>query len=128
MVWDTDREKEKIKHRNLIREQLDRQAAHDRVVGVCVEELEAWLLADGGAFRKTFGRGPAQLPGSPESLSDPKKALTDVLNGFENVGPLNDALANLASNVDLETLRNACPKGYGELRDDLRTAVERFGN
>ena len=50
------------------------------VVLIPKREIEAWLLYDGGAIAAAFHENQRpQLPGNPESLSDPKRYLRDLI-------------------------------------------------
>ena len=42
---------------------------------ICVREVEAWLLAHRDAMASFLGLKLSQIPASPETLDDPKKAL-----------------------------------------------------
>lgn len=45
---------------------------------VAVREIEAWLLADGAALAAFLGVPVSRVPQRPESLLDPKRAITDL--------------------------------------------------
>jgi hypothetical protein len=50
------------------------------IVLIPKREIEAWLLYDGKAIASAFREAqPPPLPGNPESLSDPKKHLRDLI-------------------------------------------------
>jgi hypothetical protein len=46
---------------------------------IAVREVESWLLADPEAFSKFARISPIKLPRDPESLSDPKQALINLV-------------------------------------------------
>lgn len=125
-VWDRDGEEAPLRDRELILDALRKQGASGAAVGICVEEIEAWLLADPGAFRRAFGRGPTSgLSSSPEDERDPKAKLDAVLAGYPN-SDIDDraaAFRRLAEAIDLETLARSCPRGFGAFRDALRELI-----
>ena len=45
---------------------------------VAVREIEAWLLADQAALARYLGVSGTVLPGQPEALDDPKRALVNI--------------------------------------------------
>lgn len=45
---------------------------------VAVREIESWLLADREGMAGFLGLSPALLPGSPETLRDPKQTLVNL--------------------------------------------------
>ncbi len=42
---------------------------------LAVRSLDAWLMADQGAFSEFFGVSPSSVPAAPDSLDDPKREL-----------------------------------------------------
>jgi hypothetical protein len=114
-LWDRDRKPKRVQDRDTILAHLREHGARGVVVGVCVEEVEAWLLADPGAFRRCFGKGPEAPIGAPESRPDPKATLLGIL---ESYGVEDDYPAHyraLAEHVDIAVLRRNCPQGFGSL-------------
>lgn len=69
-----------------------------RVIGMAIQELESWLLADQRALAGVLGRGPA-YPGPPESLApgDAKRLLAQW-------GVDAEKRRDLARTCDLKTL------------------------
>lgn len=125
-VWDRDGKEECLHDRKVLLDAL-RDRGSRATVGVCVEEIEAWLLADAAAFKRAFGRGPSTgIPGKPEELPDPKKVLHRVLADYSDAGQphaLNALYRQLAQEIDLDTLTETCPRGFGELRDALEEFI-----
>jgi hypothetical protein len=67
-----------------LRAELEGAVAHcganATIVLIPKREVEAWLLYDPGAIAAAFReRSHARLPGNPESLSDPKRYLRDLV-------------------------------------------------
>jgi hypothetical protein len=119
-VWDRDREDAPLRDRETILDALRVHGTSGAAVGICVEELEAWLLADSGAFRRAFGRGPASgLSRSPESEHDPKTMLEAVLSSYPGVEDRARAYGQIAKSVDIEVLIRCCPRGFGAFVDAL---------
>jgi hypothetical protein len=124
-VWDRDAKPEHLSDRDDILGALRASGYMGLAVGVCIEEVEAWLLADAGCFRRCFGAGPQKLPGSVETLVDPKSVLDSVLEGYpQREGDrLPDTYRRLAEEVDLEVLERMCPSGFGRFREALREFI-----
>jgi len=79
------------------------------VVLIPKREIEAWLLYDNQAIATTFkGSKLPKLPGNPESLSDPKKHLRDLVRktyGKDYLHTIHNA--QIAKNVKPTTLRRS---------------------
>lgn len=122
--WDCDSEPVNLQDRDEIHRELRGRGERGLAVGVCVQMLEAWLLADAGAFRRCFGRGPAEgFPGRPESIQAPKGPLTALLEEYEarlRFGGTAAAYREIAKHIDLDVLAANCPKGFGRFREDAR--------
>lgn len=126
-VWDRDGKEECLHDRKAILDILRGRGDGGAAVGVCVEEIEAWLLADAAAFKRAFGRGPTTgLPGKPEDLAEPKEVLQRVLADYADAGQshaFNALYHKLAQEIDLDTLTETCPRGFGELRKALEEFI-----
>lgn len=125
-VWDRDGQDEPLRDRNGIHEVLRRRGETGSAVAICVEEIEAWLLADATAFRHCFKRGPkGGLPGDPEAEADPKEKLMAVLSEMATHEDDRATLyRTIAEKVDIDVLARRCPRGFGELRNTLREFIE----
>ncbi len=126
IVWDTDGDRDRLATRHQVDSELRDKGPTGAAVGVCVPCVEAWLLADAGAFKARFDSGPSQgLPGAPEDYrrsDDAQRALDGVLEQLdwsEEAESKSSLFARLAQEIDLDTLATRCPKGYGKLRRAL---------
>lgn len=88
-AWRTDGEKPCRKaDRELIFESLDGAGVdRDKVHLVCItEELEAWLIADGGAISTTLSKPTHQITVAdtkkPEQVKNPKKRLSQIYQQY----------------------------------------------
>ncbi len=124
-VWDRDGRPEPLRDRDGIHELLRRHGEQGAAVAICVEEVEAWLLADPAAFRRCFETGPKKgLPGNPEAELKAKEKLHEILEELEiDRDDFPTKYCDLAKKVDLDTLTRSCPRGFGELRKALREHI-----
>ena len=100
------------------------------VVGLAIEMLEAWLLADKKSWKAVFDRVPECLPARPEecwgskgSPHHPKvvlKAAFEECHCFKAQEQAN-AKRDLARELDLDLLQVSCPNGFGKLVADIRS-------
>jgi hypothetical protein len=90
----------------------------EHVVGVAVQEFEAWLIADGDAVRAALGEGRA-VPPQPERLArrEAKERLASWMAEREqdDAKLIRTALANLC---DMNLVRKRCP-AFDEFMRDL---------
>lgn len=115
--------------RDLIEPGLTLAAARhpDLVAAACVpvREIEAWMLADAGAFRRIFRTERIlELPDDLESELDPKRALTNVLRSLgarvdHTAGRYHDELGREAHPAELRRL-----PAFRRFEEDLRRAVQ----
>jgi hypothetical protein len=122
VIWDHDVEPARLKVREEVNSHLRQHGQTGAVAAVCVQELEAWLVADPKAFKDCFGRGPQRgVPGKPEDEREPKEILASLL--AECAVPEGDrpaALERIADYVDLGELAHKCSAGYGTFRRDAK--------
>lgn len=106
---------------------LARARHPDLAAAACVpvREMEAWMLADAGAFSRIFrtDRAP-DLPRDPESELEPKRVLADVLRGMgaqleSGAGRYHDELGREVHPAQLRRL-----PAFRRFEGELRTAVE----
>lgn len=105
---------------------LARTRHPDLAAAACVpvREIEAWMLADAGAFSRIFrtDRIP-ELPRDPESEIDPKRVLIDVLRGLGahlegGAGGYHDELGREVRPAELRRL-----PAFRQFEAELRLAV-----
>lgn len=123
-VWDRDGKVENERDRDGILKILSEKGKQGAAVAVCVEELEAWLLADPAAFRRCFKKGPKKgVPGTPENVSNPKEKLLELLNDLDLAEEERAAIYHkLAEHIDVDALAKNCPRGF----EPMRKAVSEF--
>lgn len=112
---------------------LEFAGPHVAVAAIPVREMEAWVAADGDAFRDVLGitHSNAELglpltPPDAEGLPDPKATLDGA---FENLNPrrkkrlrgISPFLSALGEKVNLDALRRL--SAFKRLEDDLRGAL-----
>jgi hypothetical protein len=97
-------------------------------VGVAVETIEAWLLADEVVLCEVLGLPhPAQPKGSPEALdgtpgqaNHPKCVLNQHLSRDTHPGRhFLDQAMEIARHMDLEKVARVCPQGFAPFREDV---------
>ena len=123
VAWDRDRDPSNARDRDQVHDEMRTNGYDGFTCAVCVEAVEAWLLADPTAFRERFGVGPKQgLPGKPERDPHPKETLNSVLGKYKETSGLSIPVLfrRLAEAVDLTTLDRKCQAGYGRFRSDAK--------
>ncbi|MBT9588254.1 DUF4276 family protein [bacterium] len=101
------------------------------VIGLAVEMLEAWLLADPQAWKTVFPKSKdIPLPKKPElswgkmeSNKHPKRQLQAAFEAC-NVTDSREAAAyrvQLARAIDLGRLAKVCPAGFGALANEIQS-------
>jgi hypothetical protein len=98
-------------------ERKRRRLADRTAVGVMIEMLEAWLLADTRALARVLGATGA-MP-DPETIGDPKPRLNTLIH--EAGLTIADAYDQLAESADLEEIRRRC----GAFEDFAREVRQR---
>ena len=136
MVVDRDgvRNKDRIVELNKGRETL-RQAKKPCAVGVAIEMIEAWLLADEIALRTALEEPTIQRQPDPEGLdsrdeqsdNNPKGRLERLMK--KAIGreiprsEFPDRYADIAQAVDIQVLENRCSKGFQPFAMQIRELV-----
>jgi len=122
VIWDQDADRDRRRARDEVNQNLRKRGYDGVVAGLCVEEVEAWLLADPEAFNTVFEQTPKIPAQSPESLNDPKTTFLACVSDFgwkEQFTKRSDLYGALGAATDLGTLAERCPNGYKALRDEL---------
>jgi hypothetical protein len=90
------------------------------VIGVAVQEIEAWLVADHVAAGRALDRTLDQ-PSAPEGMR-PREAKQLWAAWAAALAPeaRREARRRMARECDLDAVERACPKGFGTFRSELR--------
>lgn len=98
-------------------------------VGLAIEKIEAWLLADEKALRKATGDNSIQRQPAPESLASRDKQSENnakyrlqqlIAKARPADANLSKVYADIALAADLGTVAKRCPKGFAPFADDVR--------
>ena len=79
---------------------------------VAVREIEAWLLADRGAFAKFSGVPVNKVPQNPESLDDPKQMLINLIRRHGRSAIKSEILPDEDSNANVGIGYNQILSGF----------------
>ncbi len=119
-IWDQDGNAENVRDRDHILGWLRDNGVEGAAVGVCIQEIEAWLIADMAAFRGCFGQGPSHTPTDPEDDDDPKATLHRLFEeSYEIEGDYPEHYRKLAEHIKVDELAKRCPKGFGVFQEAL---------
>jgi hypothetical protein len=133
---DGERFNDRIDDLNDGREELSR-AGKACAVGMTIEELEAWLLADEKALRIALEDESIQRQPDPEKLSardekndrNPKgrleRLMVAALEGEIPQSDFPEHYAAIAREIDLAVLDQRCPEGFGPFAQQVRELVPR---
>ena len=81
--------------------------AMDAAIGIAVEAMEAWLLADEGGLSFVKGSTVNRLP-SPERIRHPDRKILEILSYRKRNISLSDALKAVIANSSLDILGSRC--------------------
>ena len=101
--------------------------AQHTAIGLAIETVEAWLLADEQALTRALNLNPPQqqlpapeeLDGAPGSDKHPKAVFLSIVARTE-VAP-SDAYDSVAELARLDHVERRCPLGFARFADQLRT-------
>ncbi|MBN2497486.1 MAG: DUF4276 family protein [Deltaproteobacteria bacterium] len=89
-------------------------------LGLAIQEFEAWMIADEKALQSGLRlERPVKRQKKPEEIRDPKKVLNEIA-GRRVTG---EELARVSREIDMESLRKRCPKGYGRFEEELKERI-----
>jgi hypothetical protein len=99
--------------------------AQGTALGVAVETVEAWLLADEKALNDALGlapptpaiAGPEELDGGPKTESHPKNVFRKLVKRGTSAGEPYDGVAE---RVRLELLERRCKLGFAPFAEEVR--------
>ncbi len=113
--------------------EAEQAAGPPAVMGIQIETMEAWLLADVASFERVVGLPPG-LTKRPEALwgkphdptsSHPKQIYNRLVKAGTGRNHRDTAIA-LAEAADLDVLTRECPEGFGRFRADFERAFPTF--
>ncbi|NQT85152.1 DUF4276 family protein [bacterium] len=130
VLVDRDRTQRGKRHRALVhqREELRKFLSIPFAVGVAVETIEAWLLADEMALCRVLGLpNPSEPMGRPEDLcggagtvTHPKMVLSNYLaRAVDRDAIFRDWAISIGRNADLDVIADRCPQGFARFREDV---------
>jgi len=114
LVVDQDKDRKRLKQINDA--QQSKSSDLPRALGVAIRSFDAWMLADETALSKALGV-PVQRQPDPETQRDPKERCTSLLKQCEKPLSQRDMYAAVASDSDLDLIRQRCPEGFGSFAD-----------
>jgi hypothetical protein len=92
----------------LIKDWLGVPRHNNLLFRVAVREVEAWLLADITNLPRFLNISPSRMPGNPEQLADPKKALVDLARTSRSATIRNRLVPKSASTAKQGPDYNSC--------------------
>ena len=127
IVVDRDGHRDRLKLLRQGREEAAAEVPISAAVGVAVETMEAWLLADEQAIGKVTGevverrQDPESLSGRRGSSNHPKDRLNALLSRDSEENRTNqERLKLIAEETDVSEIEKRCPQGFGPYADEVR--------
>jgi hypothetical protein len=127
--------RELSEQRDVLRTDRARPLAIPVAIGVAVETIEAWLLADEVGLcdvldiprpKEPMG-SPEKLDGAPGEPTHPKYVLNQYLRRDTKQGRgFLGQVAAIARRMDLDVVARQCPEGFGRFRDDVTREFSGF--
>ena len=90
-----------------------------RALGVAIMTFDAWMLADESALSAVLGHHVDRQP-DPETMRDAKGTCNRLRDQSESTVGLTHLYSEIANKVDLSTLAERCPRGFGPFAERLR--------
>lgn len=105
--------------------------AERTAIGVAVETVEAWLLADEGALNAALAptrpidrhKDPEALSGGPKDPKHPKVVLSECIARATHDRDQRGHYEAIALEARLELIEERCPNGFAPFAAELRTRV-----
>ena len=128
-----ERWRELCEQRERVKADPERPLAIPIAIGVAVETIEAWLLADEVALCDVLGiprprepmGSPEKLDGAPGEATHPKYVLSRYFARDANPERrFLDRVVALAQKMSLDVVARMCPEGFARFRDDV---MQEFG-
>lgn len=110
------------------RDQARAELGIDAAVGVAVEMIEAWLLADEQALRQVTGNKSIPRQPDPETLasrtkdspSNPKHRLRCLIDDGDQLDETYTVVyARIAATANLDVVADLCAQGFKPFREDV---------
>lgn len=120
LVVDEDGYRERVKELAQAQSEQTLTAGFPRALGIAIRSFDAWMLADEIALSAVLRQAVSTQP-SPEDLADPKGRCAELLEMSGGVLSQRDFYSRLAIEINLTSLENRCPKGFGTFAPLLRT-------
>lgn len=130
IVVDRDGQKERMKKLRQGADDASREVPLPAVVGLAVETLEAWLLADEQAIRETLdcdvpsGPDPEKLSGRPGTDLHPKDRLAKLLAADAHTQRTNiERFEAIAERADVGVIERRCKQGFAPFAKEVRRVL-----
>jgi hypothetical protein len=135
IVIDRDRTESGARLRELrdgrtLAEQQGEPLAYKSAVGVAIETVEAWLLADEKALNDALSLSPPALKiedpegldGGPKTSTYPKNVFRELMS--RSKAPTKTPYDDVAQRVQLDVLESRCKGGFAPFAEDVRARCE----
>lgn len=129
-IIDRDGEKQRLKEIETGRETFHKKGIlFPMAIGVVIEELEAWLLADHKVRRNIFGPKGGDDLGDIEKISNPKIKFEDLFEqhfrGKDQIDipTKGEIKRKLARESNIKAIAKECPKGFKPFMDEVKKHI-----
>ena len=117
LLVDEDHQRERV--REIADAQESKLGIKRRALGVAIHTFDAWMLADEQCLTQILER-PIQRQPDPETIPDPKAVCSSLRDASPSRAPAAALYADLASRLNIETLKKRCPKGFAPFAQRVR--------
>ncbi len=127
-VMDRDRDTDRLSElRSGLQAAREAEIPIPTALGLCIETVEAWLLADPAAVAEVLEVPKDQIPPNPEKLDGKESSgqhPKDIIALLIEKSPKEDldlgqVYGDIAESADLDTVAKACPKGFAAYQKEL---------